>query len=108
MFPAWMRSFSHVREDRFRSLGKNVFGKEDGLIATEEFLASVGMKLRLRDLGCKWEYAELIANLVIALANTPSEIGTLFEPGQNDSISLDEYNTLFCGQSSLHVTSPCL
>jgi hypothetical protein len=65
LFPSWMRSFSLAREERFRSLGKNVFGKEDGLRATEEFLESIGMKLRLRDLGCKWEDAELIADLAI-------------------------------------------
>ena len=65
LFPAWMRSFSRVREERFRSLGKNVFGKEDGLKAMEEFLGSVGMKLRLRDLGCKLGDAELIADLAI-------------------------------------------
>ena len=65
LFPAWMRSFNKVRENRFRLLGKNVFGKEDGLKATEEFLESVGMRLRLRDLGCKLEDAKTIAELAI-------------------------------------------
>jgi hypothetical protein len=65
LFPAWMRSFSTVRAERFRSLGMNVFGKEDGLKAMEEFLENVGMRLRLRDLGCKLGDAELIADLTI-------------------------------------------
>ena len=60
-----MRSFSTVREERVKSLGMNVFGKEDGLKAMEEFLESVGMRLRLRDLGCKLGDAELIADLTI-------------------------------------------
>ena len=65
LFPAWMRSFKKVREDRFKSLGKNVFGKEDGLKATEEFLESVGMRLRLGNMGCKLEHAQAIAELAI-------------------------------------------
>ena len=65
LFPAWMRSFSEAREERFKSLGRNVFGKEDGIKAMVEFLESVGMKLRLRDLGCKLGDDELIAKLTI-------------------------------------------
>jgi alcohol dehydrogenase class IV len=65
LFPAWMGSFSRVREERFRALGRNVFGKEDGFKAMVEFLESIGMRLRLRDLGCKLGDAELIADLAI-------------------------------------------
>jgi alcohol dehydrogenase YqhD (iron-dependent ADH family) len=65
LFPAWMKSFNKVREDRFKSLGKNVFGKEDGLNAIEEFLERVGMKLRLGKLGCKLQHAQVIAELTI-------------------------------------------
>jgi alcohol dehydrogenase YqhD (iron-dependent ADH family) len=65
LFPAWMRSFSQVRGERFRSLGKKVFGADNGLKAIEEFLDSVGMRLRLRDLGCKLADAEVIADLAI-------------------------------------------
>ena len=65
LLPAWMRSFYQVRQSRFKSLGKNVFGKEDGLQATEYFLENVGMRLRLRDLGCKLEDAQIIAELAI-------------------------------------------
>ena len=61
--------FYHVRQERFRSLGKNVFGKENGMKAIEDFLDSVGMRLRLRDLGCKLEEAQNIAEL--ALRSSP-------------------------------------
>jgi len=53
LLPAWMRHFYRADNPRFNSLGKNVFGKKDGLKATEQFLESIGMRLRLGDLGCK-------------------------------------------------------
>ncbi len=49
------------KQERFYSLGKNVFGEEDGIIATEKWLAQVGMKLRLRDLGIEPALFEEIA-----------------------------------------------
>ena len=69
LLPAWMRFTLPTMKDRFDSLGKNVFGKEDGILATEEWLESVGMRLRLRDLGCELEHAEEIAEL--AIKSTP-------------------------------------
>jgi alcohol dehydrogenase class IV len=63
--PAWMRFTLPVMPDRFDSLGRNVFGKADGIGATEEWLESVGMRLRLRDLGCEEERAEEIAELAV-------------------------------------------
>ena len=65
LLPEWMRSFYQVRQDRFKSLGRNVFGKEDGLQATEDFFESVGMRIRLRDLRCKLEDAQAIAELAV-------------------------------------------
>jgi len=50
-----------VKTERVHSLGKNVFGEEDGVAATERWLEKVGMKLRLRDLGIKPELFEEIA-----------------------------------------------
>ncbi|GAJ09495.1 unnamed protein product, partial [marine sediment metagenome] len=61
LLPAWMRYTLPVRKERFHSLGKNVFGEEDGIAATERWLEKVGMKLRLRDLGMKPELFEEIA-----------------------------------------------
>ncbi len=65
LLPAWMRHILPVRKERLDSLGKNVFGKADGILATEEWLEEVGMKLRLRELGCKLEHAEEIADIAV-------------------------------------------
>jgi alcohol dehydrogenase YqhD (iron-dependent ADH family) len=65
LLPAWMRFTLPDRKERFELLGRNVFGKKDGIRATEEWLESVGMRLRLRDLGCELEKAEEIGELVI-------------------------------------------
>ncbi|MFY9814689.1 MAG: iron-containing alcohol dehydrogenase [Dehalococcoidales bacterium] len=64
LLPAWMRHFYRAGNPRFSALGKNVFGRKDGLEATEQFLESVGMRLRLGDLGCKLEDTQLITDLV--------------------------------------------
>jgi alcohol dehydrogenase class IV len=65
LLPAWMKFYLPVMKDRFDLLGKNVFGKKDGIQATEEWLQSVGLRLRLRDLGCELERADEIAELAI-------------------------------------------
>ena len=64
LLPVWMRYFHKVNYARFKALGKNVFSKEDGLKATEDFLDSIGMRLRLGALGCKLEDTQTIADLV--------------------------------------------
>lgn len=51
LLPAWMKHTYPVRKDRFASLGKNVFGEADGIVAVEKWMDSVGMKLDLRTLG---------------------------------------------------------
>ena len=65
LLPAWMKYTLPVRKERFALLGRNVFGKEDGIVATEEWLEEVGMRLRLRDLGCEFDRAEEIAELAV-------------------------------------------
>ena len=60
-----MRFTLLAMKDRFDLLGKNVFDKPDGILATEEWLESVGMRLRLRDLGCELEHADEIAELAV-------------------------------------------
>jgi alcohol dehydrogenase YqhD (iron-dependent ADH family) len=62
LLPAWMRHILPVRKERLDLLGKNVFGKTDGIRATEEWLEEVEMNLRLRDLGCDPELADEIAD----------------------------------------------
>ena len=72
LLPAWMSYYYAFNKDRFNSLGKNVFGKKDGLKATEQFLESIGMRLRLGDLGCKIDDETIITDLV--LRSSPAEV----------------------------------
>jgi len=65
LLPVFMRYILPVRKERIETLGKNVFGTADGIKAVEQWLESVGLKLRLRDLGCKLEDAEEVANVVL-------------------------------------------
>ena len=64
LLPVWMRHFYKINSTRFGSLGKNVFGKKDGLKATEQFLDSVGMRLKLGAMGCKLEDIPIITDIV--------------------------------------------
>ena len=64
LLPVWMKHFYKINNTRFGSLGKNVFGKKDGLKATEQFLDSIGMRLRLGALGCKLEDIPIITDIV--------------------------------------------
>ncbi|MDD4876262.1 MAG: iron-containing alcohol dehydrogenase [Dehalococcoidales bacterium] len=61
LLPVWMRNILPVRKERLDLLGKNVFGKTDGIKATEEWLEEVGMSFKLRDFGFKLEHAEEVA-----------------------------------------------
>lgn len=65
LLTAWMRYTLPVRKERFALLGNNVFGEEDGVLATEKWLEDVRMRLRLRDFGCEFDRAEEIAELAV-------------------------------------------
>ena len=65
LLPAWMKHLAPVRKQRLDLLGRNVFGKPDGIQATVEWLNAVGMNLRLRDLGCELERADEIAETTV-------------------------------------------
>jgi alcohol dehydrogenase len=65
LLPAWMRQIAPVRKGRLESLGRNVFGKGDGISAFEEWLDRTGMRLRLRDLGCELDTADTIAEIAL-------------------------------------------
>ena len=65
LLPKFMEYILPARKERIEAVGTRVFGKADGIKAVEEWLESVGMKLRFRDLGCKLEDAEEVANIVI-------------------------------------------
>jgi hypothetical protein len=55
LLPAWLHSLADIRQGRLDKLGRNVFGEKDGLIAVEKWLKTVGMNLKLRDLGVEKE-----------------------------------------------------
>ena len=65
LLPAWMKHIVPVRKERLDLLARNVFEKADGIKATEEWLDKIGMRLRLRDLGCELERAEEIAAITV-------------------------------------------
>lgn len=65
LLPAWMRQILPLRKARFELLGAKVFGKVDAIAAFEDWLEQVGMKVRLRDLGCKLDKADEIANIAL-------------------------------------------
>lgn len=62
LMPAWMRFTLPVREDRFKLLAKNVFGKDDAIKATEEWMEKINMSHRLGDFGVKPERFEEMAD----------------------------------------------
>ncbi len=49
----WMKFTQPARQERFKLLGKNVFGQADGIAATAKWLEKVGMNLKLNSLGIK-------------------------------------------------------
>ena len=65
LLPAWMEYHLPFRKERFKLLGNSVFGEKDGLLATEKWLKSVGMRLSLKDIGCKLEQADEMADLAV-------------------------------------------
>ena len=68
LLPAWMRYTLPVKQERFYSLGRNVFGEEDGILATEKWLEKIGMKLQLRNIGIELERIEQMANCAVRTA----------------------------------------
>lgn len=68
LLPAWMRYTFPANSERFYSLGKKVFGEADGIQATEKFLESVGMKLRLGSLGIELERLDEMATCAVRTA----------------------------------------
>jgi alcohol dehydrogenase YqhD (iron-dependent ADH family) len=49
----WMKYTLPVREERFKRLGKNVFGASDGIAATRKWLKRINMYFKLSDLHVK-------------------------------------------------------
>lgn len=53
----WMKYIQPKKEQRFVSLGLNVFGETDAVKALEKWLEKINMRLRLRDFGFNLEQA---------------------------------------------------
>jgi alcohol dehydrogenase len=58
LMPTWMKFNYPACKERIEALGKNVFGKADGIAATEEWLEKVGLHVKLRDLGVTLDKAQ--------------------------------------------------
>jgi alcohol dehydrogenase YqhD (iron-dependent ADH family) len=67
LLPSWMRYTLPAREDRFKQLAKNVFGSDDAIKSTEEWLKKVNQNPRLRDLGIEPEKFEAMAESAIKM-----------------------------------------
>ena len=66
LLPPWLRQSMGVRGDRIAKLGKNVFGvQKDTVGAVETWLASVGMRISLRQLGVTEESLETMAQAAL-------------------------------------------
>jgi alcohol dehydrogenase YqhD (iron-dependent ADH family) len=68
LLPAWMRYTLPANSERFRHLGENVFNQKDAILATEQWLERVGMKLKLSGLGVKIEHFETLADCTVKTA----------------------------------------
>ena len=68
LLPAWMRYTFPVGQQRFNSLGQNVFDEPDGIMATEKWLKKIGMKLKLRELGIEPLSIEEMADSAVRTA----------------------------------------
>ncbi|XUX00476.1 MAG: iron-containing alcohol dehydrogenase [Dehalogenimonas sp.] len=51
LLPAWLADLTRERADRIRALGERVFSTSDGQKAVEDWLKTIGMRLRLEILG---------------------------------------------------------
>ena len=74
IFPSWIRNIEPVRRERNLMIARNVFGRTDvdGATACEDWLQSVGMKLRLRDLGFDLAYADEVGAIALKQPRTQS------------------------------------
>jgi alcohol dehydrogenase class IV len=88
LFPSWMRNIEPVRKERNRMFARNVFGRTDvdGTTACEDWLTSIRMKLRLRDLGFDLTYADEVGAVALKQAKTknnpvpltPKDVGDIY------------------------------
>ncbi len=91
LLPAWMRYTFPVRQERFNSLGRNVFGETDGIAAVEGWLDKVGMKLSLRTLGIEPQHIEEIADCAVRTARQLSKHPNLLDASAVAQIYRNSY-----------------
>ncbi len=91
LLPAWMRYTFPVRQDRFNSLGRNVFAETDGIAAVEGWLDKVGMKLSLRALGIEPQRIEEMADCAVRTAPWLSKHPNLLDAPAVAQIYRDSY-----------------
>lgn len=68
LLPVYLKSLADIRAARLATLGNNVFGHADGIMAIEDWLKEIGMDLRLRDLGVKHMILPELAQGALATA----------------------------------------
>ena len=88
IFAAWMRNIEPVRKSRNMMFARNVFGRTDvdGTKAFEDWRDSVGMKLKLRNLGFDLSYADTVGAIALRQPRTknnpapltPKDIGDIY------------------------------
>jgi hypothetical protein len=88
IFPSWIRNIEPVRKERNLMFAQNVFGRTDvdGATACEDWLQSIGMKLRLRDLGFDLAYADEVGAIALKQPRTknnpvpltPKDVGDIY------------------------------
>jgi alcohol dehydrogenase class IV len=76
-----MRYTCPVKGERFAQLGRNVFGQEDGVKATEDWLKKLGMNLRLGQLGVKREDLGKVAEMAVKTAPWVKYHPRILDPG---------------------------
>jgi alcohol dehydrogenase class IV len=67
IFPTWMHNIQPVRQERNLMFAYNVFGRTDvdGTKALEDWLGTIKMKLKLRDLGFNLAYADQVGEIAL-------------------------------------------
>ena len=88
IFPAWMKNIQPARKERNLMFARNVFGRTDvdGTRAFTDWQKSLGMDLKLRNLGFDLSYADEVGVIALRQARTknnpvpltPKDIGDIY------------------------------
>ena len=88
IFPSWLRNIEPARRERNQMFARNVFSRTDvdGATACEDWLESIGMKFRLRDLGFDISLADEVGTVALRqertkdnpIPLTPKDVGDIY------------------------------